>query len=97
MNEDSDLFNYYMEIGAIEFAGVDEHGEIIFSITESAQDTAPELYRAHADFVDNALIDLYNKDLISIEYNENLEATITLTEQAKKIIIDKGIMPLDEK
>jgi hypothetical protein len=97
MNKDEDLFNYYMEIGAIEFAGVDKDGEIIFSITEGAEDTAPELYKAHADFVDNALIDLYNKDLISIEYNENLEATITLTEQAKKIITEKGIMPLDEE
>lgn len=95
--EEDDWLNYYFDIGAISFAGVDDNGEIIFEIAENAEEIAPELYRAHKDFIDNALLDLYNKDLISIEYDENLEATITLTEEAKKIIIDKGIMPLDEE
>lgn len=94
--EDNDLFDYYMEIGAIELSGIDEFGEIIFKVTDKAKKIAPELWKAHADYVDETLLDLYSKDLISVEYNENLQATISLTEEAQRIIEDKGIMPLDD-
>lgn len=94
-SEDNDLFDYYMEIGAIELSGIDESGEIVFKVTDQAKEIAPELWKAHSDYVDEALLDLYSKDLISVEYDENLQATISLTEEAKKIIEDKGIMPLD--
>jgi hypothetical protein len=93
--EDNYLFDYYMEIGAIELSGIDEFGEIIFKVTDKAKEIAPELWKAHADYVDEALLDLYSKDLISVEYDENLQATISLTEEAQRIIEDKGIMPLD--
>jgi hypothetical protein len=95
-SEDNDLFDYYIEIGAIELSGIDESGEIVFKVTDKAKEIAPELWKAHADYVDEALLDLYSKDLISVEYNENLQATISLTEEAKRIIEEKGIMPLDD-
>jgi len=94
-SENNDLFDYYMEIGAIELSGLDESGEIVFKVTDKAKDLAPELWKAHADYVDDTLLELYSKDLISVEYDENLQATISLTKQAQKIIEDKGIMPLD--
>jgi hypothetical protein len=56
---------------------------------------APELWKAHTDYVDDTLLELYSKDLISVEYDENLQATISLTEEAQRIIEDKGIMPLE--
>ena len=95
-SEGNDLFDYYMEIGAIELSGIDESGEIVFSVTDKAKELAPELWKAHADYVDETLLELYSKDLISVEYNENLQATISLTEEAQRIIEDKGIMPLDD-
>lgn len=95
-SEDNDLFDYYIEIGAIELSGIDEFGEIVFKVTDKAKEIAPELWKAHADYVDEALLDLYSKDLISVEYNEDLQATISLTEEAKRIIEEKGIMPLDD-
>jgi membrane protease subunit (stomatin/prohibitin family) len=94
-SQGNDLFDYYMEIGAIELSGIDESGEIVFSVTDKAKELAPELWKAHADYVDETLLELYSKDLISVEYDENLQATISLTEEAQKIIEDKGIMPLD--
>lgn len=92
----NDLFDYYMEIGVIELSGIDESGEIVFIVTDKAKELAPELWKAHADYVDETLLDLYSKDLISVEYDENLQATISLTEEAQRIIEDKGIMPLDD-
>jgi membrane protease subunit (stomatin/prohibitin family) len=95
-SEDNDLFDYYMEIGVIELSGIDESGEIVFKVTDKAKELAPELWKAHADYVDDTLLELYSKDLISVEYDENLQATISLTEEAQRIIEDKGIMPLDD-
>ena len=43
------------------------------------------------------LIDLYQKGLIEIEYNENLEATFKLSPKAVEDIKDKGIWLVDGK
>ena len=88
---------YYIEIGAIEISGVDEYGEIIFKITDEAEELAPELWQSHKDYIDETLLDLYEKDLISVEYDENLEATITLTEEAKKIARQHGMIEIKEE
>jgi hypothetical protein len=93
---EDDLFQYYLEIGAIEIAGIDPDGELIFKVTEYAEEVAPELWDSHTNYVDKTLIDLFNKDLISVEYDENLQATISLTPEAYKIIEEKGIRPIDE-
>ena len=93
---DDRLFQYYLEVGAIELSGIDQNGEMMFKVTEYAEEIAPELWNAHKDYVDNALIELYNKDLISVEYDENLQATISLTKEAEEIILGKGIIPFDD-
>jgi hypothetical protein len=94
-DEDYMQLEHYIEIGAIEVEGVDENGELIFSISETAKDLAPELWQAHSDYVDRSLIDLYEKGLLQVEYDENLEATLMISpegmEEAKKI----GILPMD--
>ncbi len=94
--DDDYLFQYYLEIGAIEIAGMDSDGELIFKVTEYAEEVAPELWETHTKYVDETLIDLFNKDLISVEYDEELKATISLTPEAYKIIEEKGIRPLDD-
>lgn len=98
--EDSDEefqrdLEYYIEIGAVEISGMDEYGEVIFKITDEAEELVPELWQAHKDYIDETLLELYKKDLISVEYDENLEATITLTEEAKKIARQHGMIDLD--
>jgi hypothetical protein len=87
---------YYIEIGAIDPVGLDKDGEVIFQVTEKAKDLIPEIWEAHTQYVDEILIDLFEKDLISVEYNENLEANISLTDEARKIIQEKGIIDLEE-
>jgi hypothetical protein len=83
--------DYYIEIGAIDISGVDKDGEILFSVTEKAKDLAPDLWEAHVKFIDQALVDLYNKNLISVEYNENLEAIISYTPEAENLLKDIGL------
>ena len=86
---------HYMEIGAIEAAGVDENGEIMFAINESAQELAPELWEAHMHFVDQNLIELYEAGYLKVEYDDNLEATISLSPEGYQIAKEKGILPID--
>ena len=96
MEDDSDdKLAYYLEIGAIEIAGVDESGELIFAINESCKEIAPELWQSHMEYVDRSLIELYDQGLINIEYDENLEATISLSPEGYQIAVEKGIVPID--
>ncbi len=93
--EDDMRLARYLEIGAVEVAGVAEDGEMIFAISEDAKDIAPELWEAHMEYVDKTLLDLYEKELINIEYDENLEATITLSDEGLRIAKEKGVLPID--
>jgi hypothetical protein len=86
----------YIEMGAIEIAGMDKEGEIIFQIMEIAKDIAPELWQSHEDWVNAALLEMFEADLISIEYDENLEATINLSEEGYEIARDYGLIPLGD-
>lgn len=95
MEEDDKRLAYYMEIGAIEVAGVDEDGEIVFAINESAKELAPELWEAHSEYVDNTLIGLYEAGYLKVDYDENLEAMISLSEEGIEIAKEKGILPID--
>ena len=95
--EDSDdaRMAHYLEIGVIELAGVDENGEMIFAIHETAKDLAPELWQAHMDYVDKNLVELYEAGYVKVDYDENLEAMISLSEEGFQIAKERGILPID--
>jgi hypothetical protein len=90
MNEEEKL-EYYIEIGAVEVAGIQEDGEFLYEITEKAKDIAPELWESHIEYIDNTILDLYEKGLVQIEYNEDLEASISVSEEAKSILRAYGM------
>ena len=96
MDEDMNL-EHYIEIGAVDIAGMDEEGEILFSITDKAKDLAPELWDAHQKHVDESLMELYKRGLIEVEYNENLEAGIKMSEEGLRLAKEFGIIPMDEQ
>ena len=96
MDENMNL-EKYIEIGAVDIAGVDEEGEILFSITDKAKDIAPELWDAHQKHVDDMILELYKKNFIEIEYDENLEASIRFSEEGLRLAREFGIIPMDEK
>jgi len=86
---------YYLEIGAVSFEGVDESGEIIYAISEDAKELAPELWQSHMEYVDKELIDLYEQGLVEIEYDEDLQATIHLTPEGRRVAKEKGLIEMD--
>jgi hypothetical protein len=89
--DDDEKLEYYIEIGAVEVAGIQEDGQFLYEITEKAKDIAPELWESHLDYIDNTILDLYEKGLVEIEYNEDLEASISVSEEAKVILRAYGM------
>ncbi len=88
---------YYIEIGAIREAGIDENGEIVYEIDEeNTKRLAPELWESHLEYVDRVLLDLYKDGLVDVEYDENLNATMLFTEKGFEIAKEKGAIPLEE-
>ncbi len=95
MDEEEEKMAYYLEIGAIELAGMDEEGEFIFKITEKSQEVAPELWQAHIDYVDESLMELFELGFINVTYDENLEAHLEVSEAGKKLAKEMGLIETD--
>lgn len=96
MEDDMELA-HYMEIGAVELEGMDENGEMIFSITEKAKELAPELWNAHIKHVEESLIVLYENDLVNVEYDENLQAKISIKPEGHKLAKELGLIEYEYK
>ena len=87
---------HYLDIGAIKIVGFAENGEAIFEINEeTTKFLAPDLWKAHEEYVDSELIDLMDQDLMQVEYDEDLNATFNFTVEGYNIARSKGIIPLD--
>jgi hypothetical protein len=95
MDEDFSL-EHYIEIGAVDVSGIDEDGELIFNINPIAKDIAPELWVVHKEHVDEVLLELFEKGLVSVDYNENLEASFEITEAGKEIARQHGLIPFED-
>lgn len=94
--DDDEVLAYYLEIGVVNLEGMDENGEMIYSINqEMAKEYAPELWQSHVDYVDRSLINLYEAGLAEIEYDENLQATIHLSPEGQKLAKEMGLVEMD--
>jgi hypothetical protein len=88
---------HYMEIGAIRIAGFTDDGEAIFELNESTtKELAPELWKRHEEYVDEELLRLMDSDLMQVEYDENLKATLNFTREGFEQAKEKGIIPLQD-
>jgi len=93
--EEEMQMEHYLEIGAISLAGMDENGEIIYAIEDKAKELAPELWEAHIRYVDESLMKLYEKGLMEVEYNENLEATLHISPEGHRLAKEMGLIQID--
>jgi len=93
--EEEMQMEHYLEIGAISLAGMDENGEIIYAIEDKAKELAPELWEAHIRYVDESLMKLYEKGLMEVEYDENLEATLHISPEGQIIAREMGLIQMD--
>ena len=94
-SNDGEMLDYYIQIGAVEVAGISEDGEFIFGITELAKEVAPDLWEAHAEHIDQSMMQLYEMGLVNITYDEDLNVVFELTEEGKKVSKDFGIIEMN--
>lgn len=94
--EEEDYMQYYLDIGAIEVTGVEDSGEFLFRITELAETVAPELWKAHMEHVEDTMLDLFEKSLLEIEYDEDLNVNFKISEEGKKVARLVGLVEIEE-
>ena len=96
--DDDNLMAHYIELGVVSLEGMDENGEMIFSIDEElAKEIAPELWQSHTEYIDRSLVELFQAGLVNIEYDENLEAHIHISPEGEKAAREKGLIEIDPK
>lgn len=81
--EDEDAFvDYLIEIGILEEEGFDEDGEVTYVYNfEKMKDLMPDLYNEIMDGLNENLMILFEHDLIKVEYDEELRAHISPTDE----------------
>lgn len=85
------IMEYLVAEGAAIFDGIDEDGEPIYMFDmEVLEEVMPELHAAMQQDMDNVLVDLYQKNLIDVSYDENLNAVMTVSEQGKIALTEAG-------
>lgn len=84
------MFEHYIEIGAVEVDSITEDGEFLYKITDLAKDVAPELWQMHMAMVEETITELIEKDLVNIEYDEELKANVKISPQGIKVLKEMG-------
>jgi hypothetical protein len=85
-----DLISKYIEMGVISIEGIDENGEFLLSLTDKAQELAPELFEKHKEYAESMMMEWYKNGWINITYDEDLTAYVEMTEAGEKLIKESG-------
>lgn len=95
MMNDDDLDLFVLELiekGAMEPHGVDSDGEILYRFNmKILKEVAPQMYDNVMDDLDKDLMNLYELGLVDISYDENLNATFSLSEKGRAYTEDGTI------
>jgi hypothetical protein len=90
MNEDDgidDLIDDLVEIGALVKNDEPVNGEIVYNVNpERMQEVMPSFHELFMEEVEKTMLDLYQQGLVNIEYDENLNAMYSLTEEGQKFV-----------
>lgn len=89
--EHREIMEYLLEEGAAFLDGIDENGEPIYGFDmDILEEVMPELHQAMQDDIDRELIDLYQRGLVEVSYDEELNANISITEEGKIAMREAG-------
>ena len=98
--ETEKIIKFLVDAGAAEWDGMGIDGERLYKFNmEILNKVMPSLHDQIMEDIDETMIDLFQKDLVNVEYNENLEAIFKISEQGKEVLKELGIDYLfdDEK
>jgi hypothetical protein len=97
MSEDGfdQMMEHYVEIGAVTVNGIDKTGNFIYVITDKAKELAPDLWEVHHEMIDEALIGLFEQGLIDVEYDEDLNANMKISDAAREVMYQLGYVDME--
>ena len=85
------IMEYLVAEGAAFLEGIDEDGEAIYMFDmDVLEEVMPELHAVMQEDMDQVLVDLFQKGLIDISYDEDLNALMTVSEQGKLALKEAG-------
>jgi hypothetical protein len=89
--EHRETMQYLIEEGAAILDGIDEDGEPVYKFDMNVlEEVMPKLHQAMLDDMDKVLIDLYQKGLIEVTYDENLNAQMSVSPEGRQALEDAG-------
>jgi hypothetical protein len=95
--EEDALFAYLMDVGAISIDGMSRDGELLFRIDRDLmREYCPELLEVFNEDLEESLMDLFDKGLVDVQYNENLEAIFSVSNEAIDEIEKYGFYHMDD-
>ena len=95
--EEDALFAYLMDVGAITIDGMSRDGELLFRIYQKLmKEYCPELLEVFNEDLEESLMDLFDKGLVDVQYNENLEAIFSVSNEAIDEIEKYGFYHMDD-
>ena len=95
--EEDALFAYLMDVGAITIDGMSRDGELLFRIDQKLmKEYCPELLEVFNEDLEESLMDLFDKGLVDVQYNENLEAIFSVSNEAIDEIEKYGFYHMDD-
>jgi hypothetical protein len=77
---------YFLAIGAIEFDRINLDGSETYRLTEEAKELTPEFYERQMKHLNSVIFSLWNKDLISLTFDDEGEPLIILHENTGEMI-----------
>ena len=91
--EHQEIMEYLVSEGAAFLDGVDEGGDPVYGFDmEVLEEVMPELHQVMQDDMDSILVDLYQKGLIDVTYDEDLNAQMTISEEGRIALIKEGFV-----
>lgn len=86
-----DIFEYLLAEGAASLDGIAEDGEPVYKFDmDVLEEVMPELHAVIQEDMDQVLVDLYQKGLIDVSYDEDLNALMSISEEGKAALIEAG-------
>jgi len=89
MSEEDDFVDYMIEVGILQEDGFDEDGEVTYTYNfELMKVLMPEMYDEIMAGITNNLMNLYELGLVNVDYDENLQAHFSASEEGKEFFKD---------
>ena len=84
---DQDI-EYLVEMGALTLYGMEGDEPIYHMVPEVLKIISPDLYNAMMEEIDETLLHLYEEGYVDIDYDEDLNALFSISEEGIKVAED---------